>query len=130
VGSGAPNKDNIQNEEPTQIYQHTYDEVLQAAQDAIGRRGMFVTATDKDKGTISGNGSHVPKGGTAVQEWTFDIHIEALNTKPETRVKIDCEWKGHSHSGAREKIVEAHFRETSRARCRRCCPPITSVMAA
>src|SRR5208337_173225 len=93
LASGAPNND--KHKTATKIYQHTYDEVFQASLEAIERMGLFVTDKDKDKGTISGNGNYTLSSGTASQPWIFDIHIEALNTKPETRVTIDCEWKGH-----------------------------------
>jgi hypothetical protein len=80
---GATKKD--QNYESTHVYQHTYDEVFQASQEAIERLGYFVTGKDKDKGTISGN--------DADGRISFDIHIEALNTKPETRVTMNVKFK-------------------------------------
>jgi len=82
---GAPKKDKDQDQEFTPVYQHTVDEVFQASQEAIERLGWFVTDKDKDKGTISG---YHPAYKTA-----FDIHIEALNTKPETRVTITVKTK-------------------------------------
>jgi hypothetical protein len=88
----APNKDKDQ--AFTQVYQHTYDEVFQASLEAIERMGLFVTAQDKDKGTISGKGSHQQKGVQLPRDWTFDIHIETLSTKPETRVTINASSRG------------------------------------
>jgi len=93
---GAPKKD--QSHEFTQVYQHTYDEVFQATQEAIERRGYFVTDKDKDKGTISGNGES--------GHFTFDIHIEALNTKPETRVAIDVVFKGLGAGAVRQSVSQ------------------------
>src|SRR5271157_2059950 len=93
LASGAPNnkdKDQVF----TQIYLHTYDEVFQASLEAIERMGLFVTAQDKDKGTISGKGSHQQKGVQLPRDWTFDIHIETLSTKPETRVTINASSRG------------------------------------
>jgi hypothetical protein len=87
-----PNKDKDQ--VFTQIYMHTYDEVFQASLEAIERMGLFVTAQDKDKGTISGKGSHQQKGVQLPRDWTFDIHIETLSTKPETRVTINASSRG------------------------------------
>jgi hypothetical protein len=78
LAPGAPKKN--EEHEITQVCQHTYDEVFQASQDAIERAGFFVTAKDKDKGTISGNG--------AAGKFTFEMYIEPLNTKPETRVTM------------------------------------------
>lgn len=86
----APNKDQAL----TQTYLHTYDEVFQASLEAIERMGLFVTAQDKDKGTISGKGSHQQKGVQLPRDWTFDIHIETLSTKPETRVTINASSRG------------------------------------
>jgi hypothetical protein len=76
--------------EVSRVYQHTYDEVFQASQEAIERMGLFLTGKDKDKGTISGNGVYKWAG----KDCTFDIHIEALNTNPETRVTINAKVKG------------------------------------
>jgi hypothetical protein len=85
LASAAPNKD----QEFTRIYQHTYDEVFQASLDAIERMGMFVSAQDKDKGAIAGNG----KTSASITVY-FEIHIEAVNTTPETRVTINTTAKG------------------------------------
>jgi hypothetical protein len=84
LAPGAPKKDKDQGQEFTHTFQHTYDEVFQATQEAFERLGYSVT--DKEKGTISGNG--VIPGGTTLR-CTFAIHIEALNTKPETRVTMN-----------------------------------------
>jgi len=73
----------------TRIYTHTYDEVFQASQEAIERMGMFVTDKDKDKGTISGNGDSRAAGSGQRFRVDFEIHIEAVSTKPETRVSIN-----------------------------------------
>lgn len=82
----APNK------ESTQVYEHTYDEVFQASLDAIERMGVFVAAKDKDKGTISGKGKYLfPGGGAPI---TFEIHIVAVSTKPETRLMTNCKATG------------------------------------
>jgi len=90
--SGTPSKDKDQ--EFTRVYQHTYDEVFQASLEAIERMGLFVTAQDKDKGTIGGKGSHQQKGVQLPRDWAFDIHIETLSTKPETRVTINASSRG------------------------------------
>jgi len=80
----------------TQVYQHTYDEVFQASQEAIERMGMYVSAKDKDKGTISGNGIFNVTGsmGPVGKKCTLNIHIETLNTKPETQVTVSANVKG------------------------------------
>ena len=91
LASGAPNKDKDQ--EFTRVYQHTYDEVFQASTEAIERMGMFVTAKDKDKGTIAGNGQ------INAAKVSFEIHIAALNTNPETRVTINTTAKGGGFGG-------------------------------
>jgi len=88
LASGAPNND--KHKTATRIYQHTYDEVFQASLEAIERMGLFVEDKDKDKGTISGNGVYKWAG----KDCTFDIHIEAINTSPETRVTINAKVKG------------------------------------
>jgi len=88
----VPSKD--KDEALTRVYQHTYDEVFQASLEATERMGLFVTAQDKDKGTISGKGSHQQKGVQLPRDWTFDIHIETLSTKPETRVTINASSRG------------------------------------
>ena len=70
--------------EYTWITQHTYDNVFQASQEACARRRELVTASDKDKGTIRCEG-HSNHG-----LYIFEVHIKALNTKPETRVTINA----------------------------------------
>lgn len=85
-----PNSDKDQ--ESTRVFQHTYDEVFQASQEAIERMGLFLIAKDKDKGTINGNGkwqAQRPAAGVGCK-CSFDIHIETLNTKPETQVTINA----------------------------------------
>ncbi len=76
--------------EATQVYQHTYDEVFEASQAAVERLGYVVTDKDKDKGTISGAGMNPTILGVEI---TFDIRIEALNSKPETRVTVGARLK-------------------------------------
>jgi len=80
-------------QESTQIFEHTYDEVFQAAQDATERMGMFVKAKDKGKGTISGDG-HYKEQKSAMMvvntPMTFDIHVETVSAKPETRVTVEA----------------------------------------
>ncbi|MGA3166812.1 MAG: hypothetical protein ABSF14_11940 [Terriglobia bacterium] len=110
LAPGAPKKDKDEDQQFTQIYSHTYDEVFQASQETIERMGMFVTDKDKDKGRISGNGKCELKGEPERHRYTFDIHIEALNTKPETRVTINCQLKerGFTHK-AYEKLFKEEF---------------------
>jgi hypothetical protein len=81
-------------EESSATFTHTYDEVFQAAQEATERLGLFVTNTDKNRGVVSGKG--VYSGGQAAQwpmKLTFDVHIETVSPKPETRVTIDVQRK-------------------------------------
>ncbi len=79
---GFPNKD----PDSTRIYRHSYDEVFQASQDVIKQLHFVVTDKDKDKGTINGTGM----GG----QLTFNLHIEVLSDKPETRVTANVKVKG------------------------------------
>src|SRR5208337_462606 len=86
-----PNK----HQDSTKVYEHTYDEVFQACGEAIERMGLFVTAKDKDKGTISGGGKYTVQGATTgTGQITFDLHIEAISTKPETRLTAHAQAKG------------------------------------
>ena len=86
--SAAPNKD----KEFTQVYQHTYDEVFQAIQETVERKGYFVTDKDKDKGTVTATSSN--------RKVDFYIHVETLNTKPETRVTVIPKLKGSKLFGS------------------------------
>jgi hypothetical protein len=83
-------------EETSQVYQHTYDEVFQASQDAIERLGCFVTAADKGSGTITGGGKcatyHACPGASLKVD--FQMKIETVSAKPETRVSVDAKTKG------------------------------------
>jgi hypothetical protein len=92
LANAVPQQDKDQ--KYTRVYPHTYDEVFQASQETIERMGLFVADKDKDKGTINGNGRYNPDGGPISKNCTLDIHIEALNTKPETRVTIHAKVKG------------------------------------
>jgi len=86
--SAAPNKD----KEFTQVYQHTYDEVFQAIQETAERKGYFITDKDKDKGTITATSGN--------RKVDFYMHVETLNTKPETRVTVMPKLKGTKLFGA------------------------------
>jgi len=68
----------------TVVYTHTYDEVFQAATNAVERIGWLVTNKDKDKGVI-----WVQYSPTKPSH-CFEMHIETLNAKPETKVTICC----------------------------------------
>jgi hypothetical protein len=87
----APNNDKDQ--AFTQIYTHTYDEVFQASQEAIERMGCFVTNADKDKGVISGNGRCARGAPGYLFKVDFEIRIESVSTKPETRVTVNAQSK-------------------------------------
>jgi hypothetical protein len=69
-------------EDFTRVYAFTYDEVFQAANDALFRAGQHIKVSDKDKGLLSaftyfpGLGAHC----------TIDVRIESISAKPETRV--------------------------------------------
>lgn len=88
LASGASKKDNDTDGnyfpgETTRVYQHTYDEVFQASQEAIERLSGFVTDKDKNTGTISGY-----RDDAVGDKFIFSMHIESLNTEPETRTTI------------------------------------------
>jgi hypothetical protein len=80
VANGAPGKD--KGEDFTRVYRYTYDEVFAATQDAIERLGWSVTNADKDKGTITGRGIYHKNSNT------FEIHVETVSPKPETRMTV------------------------------------------
>ncbi len=84
------------NQEGSQTYQHTYDEVFQASQKTVERKGWFITASDKDKGIISGTMQPIDVRSNTPN--VFTIHVEALNTNPETKVTFQCKWY-HKHLG-------------------------------
>jgi hypothetical protein len=87
LAPAAPAKDT--DEQTTQIYQHTYDEVFQAAQDSIERLGCAVKNADKDKGIITGDGVCATGPGGHTHKVAFDMLIETVSPKPETRVTIN-----------------------------------------
>jgi hypothetical protein len=66
-----------------QVFRHTYDEVFQASQEAVERHGWFITDANKDRGVISG--TVLAREHT---KYTFELRIEAVSDKPETRVTI------------------------------------------
>ncbi|MGD1019427.1 MAG: hypothetical protein ABSA12_08920 [Verrucomicrobiia bacterium] len=81
---GSGRDEHFCEQQKTQVYQHTYDEVFQACQEAIERLGFVVTDMDKDKGTISGRDDHFDGS-----KYTFSMHVETLNTKPETSITFN-----------------------------------------
>jgi len=96
---GAPGKDPV----CVQIYQHTYDEVFQGVLEASERNGYPLLDKDKDKGTIVvSRDKHID----------FYIHVEPLNTKPETQVTINPKYKGFKLSNqAQREFAENFLRE-------------------
>ncbi len=85
-------------EDYTRVYQHTYDEVFQATQKAIERMGCFVKTTDQAKGAIAGNGKCATgvAGFSPTMSWKveFEVRIETVSAKPETRVSVEATTKG------------------------------------
>jgi tRNA/tmRNA/rRNA uracil-C5-methylase (TrmA/RlmC/RlmD family) len=80
----APGTDTVVQCSETLVYQHTYDEVFQACQEAIERVGLSVTDKDSDKGAINvfdGKGKHI-----------FSLHVETINTNPEVSVTFKEYW--------------------------------------
>jgi uncharacterized protein YndB with AHSA1/START domain len=98
LAPAVPGKDNP--EDFTRIYRHTYDEVFQAVQEEIERKGWFITDADKDKGTITGTFTD--------RKYTFEIRIETVSPKPETRVAMNFNWKEH-RTGPKYKAVALTF---------------------
>jgi len=101
LAPAAPGKDKDQ-DEFTQVYRHTYDEVFQASQEAIERKGLFVVDQNKDKGVITGNGKYSQQGGCMNRPIDFDIQIESVNPKPETRITLNIRLMGKCIGGGRE----------------------------
>lgn len=107
ANSPGRQKDKVNDEEDTtRVYTNSYDEVFQATQDAIQRIGLFVKAADKNKGTIAGNGDYLPKGATATSKVDFEINIEVVSPKPETRMTVNAT-AVPSLSRARKARIEA-----------------------
>lgn len=87
----APKKD----QEFSHIYDCTLEEAFHASDEAVKRMGLFVDVTDKDKGLLSGGGQyHLMCGaGPCDMKLTFEIHIEPVSNKPETRVTVEAKRK-------------------------------------
>jgi len=95
----APGKDPV----CIQVYQHTFDEVFQAVLETSERMGYPLLDKDKEKGRIS---------VSADKHIDFYIHVEVLNTKPETQVTIDPKFKGFKiSSGAQREFAEKFLKE-------------------
>jgi hypothetical protein len=109
VPPAAPNKD--KDKQFTQVYQHSYDEVFQASQEAIERMGCFVTNADKDKGVISGNGRCARGAPGYMFKVDFEIRIESVSTKPETRVTVNAQSKGWGRGAIKENFKDDFSRE-------------------
>jgi hypothetical protein len=83
---GAPKGD--ESSTNSYIYAFTYDEVFAGCLDAIARLGAFVETQDKTKGRITGHGMHEEPGGYQRGKVNFEITINTVSGKPETRVTI------------------------------------------
>jgi hypothetical protein len=70
------------------VYTFTYDEVFAATGDAVARMGLLADAQDKAKGTISGHGLYKPSFASANRKFSFEITVETVSSKPETRVTV------------------------------------------
>jgi hypothetical protein len=85
-------KDNPERLGFSRVYSHNYDEVFEAAQETIERQGLFVKDKDKDKGIINVEGEYPdPYWGNV--KMTFQIYVESVSSKPETRVTdrdVEC----------------------------------------
>jgi len=110
VAGGAPGKE--KDEQLTRIYTHTYDEVFQASQEALERLGLTVSDTDKDKGTIGGNGDFRMKIGDFAKV-NVQVHAETISAKPEVRVTIVLKVKAPPLEGgiARRDFAVNFFNE-------------------
>jgi hypothetical protein len=108
--SGAPGKE--KDEQLTRVYTHTYDEVFQASQETIERLGLTVVNTDKDKGTISGDGQYRMRIGDFAKV-NVQEHIETISAKPEVRVTLVLKIKAPPLEGgmARNNFVPDFFNE-------------------
>jgi hypothetical protein len=95
-------------EDSTRVYQHTYDEVFQAAQKAAERLGWSVTTADKDKGAITGNGVNDNTKNL------FEAHIESVSAKPETRVTVVLKLTGLSGRGGRQYFTNQFLSELAK----------------
>jgi hypothetical protein len=104
---GTPKNDDF-----TEVYAHTYDEVFQAVQEAIERRGHFITEKDKDKGTITGHGTPAVLG-TMRRRVDFTLRVETISAQPQTRVTIEL--KVRMLAGEyRKNFVREIFSETQK----------------
>lgn len=98
----------------TRVYSHTYDDVFQAALEEVERSGCPLENADKDKGIIT----YADHG---YFKCTYEIHVESVSPKPETRVSVDHRCKvswidkksmvasfGESYLGAVQKILATY----------------------
>jgi len=78
-------------QDKSEIYSYTFDEVFQGAQEMTQRLGAFADSADKDKGVITGHG--MSRGAPGYKfPVGFEIHIEVLNAKPETKVSCSTRY--------------------------------------
>jgi hypothetical protein len=92
----------------TRVYAHTFDEVFQAAQNAIEREGGFVGNADKSKGVITG------KGIAGYSGMTWEIHIETISAKPETRLTINITSRGIGSGNSRRYAASQFLMEVQK----------------
>jgi hypothetical protein len=86
AAEGAVHEDTDKNGKYSQVYSRTFDTVFQTCQDALGDMRMSVERADKDTGMIAGKGKYIEAGAYITVH--FEVAVEKLSAKPETRVNV------------------------------------------
>ncbi len=79
----------------SRVYNHSFDEVFQAAQDAMERMGLSVTAKDKARGTINSAGDYLTQcgAGPCKVKMSLEVLVETVSPRPQTRLTINYKRK-------------------------------------
>jgi hypothetical protein len=99
-----------------QTYLHTYDDAFEAALVTIERIGWFPNDSVKGKGVITGTAGENPLGGTRWNcKGSFELLVESVSAKPETRVTISIDLQGGGFcKDIRDDVASYYFSQLAK----------------
>jgi hypothetical protein len=85
----------------SRIVSFSFDDVFEAANEAMFRRGLRIESKDENLGRITANGTYNCNG--PVMNATLAVYVEQINKKPESRLTVVVDRYGINCWGGGEK---------------------------
>jgi len=91
----------------SRTFSYTYDDVFEAPQEGVFKKGLEVEKADKQTGKIIGSGwlQEICGAGPCLMSSTFAIYIEQISPEPKTRFEIVLDRHGFTAWGGEQKTV-------------------------